>query len=164
MRADVVLTAYPAPDWTLKAILRGPSAIDLTADPNGRAHRFSASAAATAEWEPGRYALSLRAERDGEVLEVDTGTIEIRPDIEAAAAGEVDARSHVQRVLDAIEAVIEKRATIDQERYTINNRELWRTPIEDLLKLRNFYKSELRRINAQKSGRLFDQTVRIRFR
>ena len=54
----------------------------------------------------------------------------------------------VQRTLEAIEAVIEKRASIDQERYKINNRELWRTPIPELLVMRDRYRSELRRLKA----------------
>lgn len=71
---------------------------------------------------------------------------------------------HIHRVLESIEAVIEKRATIDQERYTINNRELWRTPIPQLLELRDRYRAELRRAMAAKSGGLFNQAVRVRFR
>ena len=119
----VILTAYQAPAWQLSVVLRGPSAIDLQADQEGTGHRFLVSAAETATWEPGEYWFSLRAENQGTVVEVESGTITIKPDLAAAGAGH-DGRDHLRRVLDAIEAVIERRATIDQERYTINNHEL----------------------------------------
>ena len=86
----------------------------------------------------------------------------MRPDIAQLAAGH-DARSHVQRVLDAIEAVLEKRATLDQEQYRINNRELRRTPIADLLKLRDRYRMELQRAKAARNGTLFG-VARVAFR
>lgn len=156
------LTAYPAPDWVLSALLRGPSEIDFSAEPSGSGHRFVVSAAETAAWAPGRYWYSIRATRDGEVAEVDNGEIVIEPDFSTTAAG-YDGRDHVRRVVDAIEAVLERRATLDQERFTINNRELWRTPIADLLVLRDRYRSELRRMNAVKRGGLFNQKVRVGF-
>lgn len=157
------LTAYTAPEWQLSAVLRGPGAIDLTAEANGTAHRFLVSAAVTAEWTPGTYWYSIRATREGDVVEVEEGQIAVKPNL-AAVEGTHDGRNHVQRVLESIEAVLEKRASIDQERYKINNRELWRTPIADLLVLRDRYRSELRRMNAIRKGGLFNQAVRVRFR
>lgn len=147
----------------MKASLRGPAAIDLEAAPEGRGHRFSVSAAETAAWAPGEYWFTVRASRGGDVAEVEAGQLTVKPDLAAAAAG-YDGRDHVRRVLDAIEAVLEKRATLDQQRYTINNRELWRTPIPELLMLRDRYRSELRRMNAARKGSLFNQAVRVRFR
>lgn len=157
------LTAHPAPDWQLAAVLRGPGSIDLAAEPDGSNHRFHVAAADTAEWTPGAYWYSIRATRGAEVVEVEAGEIAIKPDLAAMGDGH-DGRVHVQRVLDAIEAVLEKRATIDQERYRINNRELYRTPISELLALRDRYRAELRRMKAGVKGGLFDQAVRIRFR
>ena len=158
-------------------MLRGPGAINLTAQvatitiPNtgglpaasGSYHRFRISAAETAQWEPGVYWYSIRATDGTDVVEVEAGEITIKPDLAGLSAGH-DGRLHVQRVLDAIEAILEKRATIDQERYRINNRELYRTPIPDLLALRDRYKAELRRMKAMAKGGLFDQAVRVRFR
>lgn len=160
-----ILTAYPAPDWVLSAVLRGPSAIDFTAQAVGNNHRLLVAASETTDWTPGAYTYSLRVARDGEVVEVESGTITVKPDLAAAVEG-FDGRNHVQKVLDNIEAVLEKRATIDQERYKINNRELWRTPISELLALRDRYRAELRRMKlAAKGGAgLFDQAVRVRFR
>ena len=158
----IVLTAYPAPDWELTAILRGSESIDLTAEPDGTNHHFIIAADITKTWSPGEYWYSLRSTDGDVVVEVEAGKTTIKPNLALIADG-YDGRSHVERVLVAIEAVLEKRATIDQERYTINNRELWRTPIPDLLVLRDRYRAELRRMNAARVGGLFDQHVRVRF-
>ena len=160
----IIMTAYPAPDWALRAYLRGPQSIDLEAAAEGHGHRFLAQATDTAGWAAGEYWYSLRATNGGDVVEVESGQITIKPDLAALEAGH-DGRAHVQKVIDAIEAVLEKRATLDQQRYTINNRELWRTPIPELLMLRDRYRAELRRMNAaRRPGGLFDQHVRVRFR
>jgi hypothetical protein len=162
-KRTVTLTAFPAPDWQLSVVLRGPIAINLTAVADGAAHYFDIPATVTATWPPGAYWFSIRAAQGADLVEVEAGQVEVKPDLAGMSAG-YDGRDHLRRVLEAIEAVIEKRATIDQDRYTINNRELWRTPIPELMALRDRYRSELRRAEALKSGRLFNQAVRVRFR
>ena len=54
-----------------------------------------------------------------------------------------DNRTHAKKVLDAIEAVIEARASVDQMRIVIAGRELSKTSIPDLMKLRMAYKAEV---------------------
>ena len=157
----VIQTAYPAPDWAVVAYLRGPQSIDIESVGAGASHRFTVPATDTALWPTGDYWFSIRASNGTEVVEVDSGQTTIKPDLASLDAGH-DGRTHVQKVLDAIEAVLEKRATLDQQRYTINNRELWRTPIPELLMLRDRYRAELRRMKSK--GNLFDQHVRVRFR
>ncbi|MEG2431803.1 MAG: hypothetical protein RSB25_09135, partial [Acinetobacter sp.] len=59
--------------------------------------------------------------------------------------------------------VIEGRASLDQERYRINNRELYRTPMETLIRLRNQYRAEVGREQAKASGKsLFGRVVRVK--
>ena len=61
-----------------------------------------------------------------------------------------DLRSHAKKVVDAIEAVIENRATIDQQSMSIAGRSLSRMSIDDLLNFRNQYKNEyLRELKKQ---------------
>jgi len=142
------LGRYPAPAWSLLVAMRGPKAIDIESEPDGSVHRIRVEASDTAEWQPGQYTYVVRVVSDGTVHEIERGSVEIEPDVTQAEDG-YDGRSHARRVLDAIEAVIEKRATKDQERYRINNRELYRTSIEDLLKLRAKYRA----IVAREEGR-----------
>lgn len=159
--ACAALSAYPAPDWSLTLFLRGPAVIDLDSVDDGTAHDFAALAAVTAAWAPGSYAYTIRATNGGDVIEVESGRVQILPDLAAAGAG-FDSRSHARKSLDAIEAVIEKRATLDQERYRINNRELYRTPIADLLRLRNEYRAEVRREERREKGRNTIRQIRVR--
>ncbi len=59
--------------------------------------------------------------------------------------------------------MIEKRASRDQERYTINNRELWRTPMRDLLLLRDTYRVEVRKEELKARGQTpWGPAVRVR--
>lgn len=165
----VTLTAYPAPEWSLEILLRGPQGIDLSATADDTQHRFTVAAAVTATWPTGEYWFSLRATQGAEVHLVDDGQLTVLPDL-AQIADTYDGRSHVERVLAAIEAVIEGRATIDQQSYQINNRSLARTPIADLLLLRDKYRDELRRAKMAEGGAdgqkqsLLGRQVKVRFR
>lgn len=162
--ALLTLTAHPATEWGLELIMRGPMAIDITGAPVGTQHALSASAAVTSEWQPGVYWWALRATQGAEVVQVDEGQITISPDL-ALVTGTHDGRTHAERTLAAIEAVIEKRATTDQQKYTINNRELWRTPIAELLRLRGQYRDEVAREKMkQRTGQsLLGRQVKVRF-
>lgn len=161
--ACVALPDYPAPDWEISAVMRGAGSIDLTAVLDGEKYKFTASAAVTAEWTPGRYWVSIRATKDADVFEVATLQIEITPDLTQSAEG-YDGRTQNEIALEAINAVMAKRATLDQQRYTINNRELWRTPVAELLKLRSFYTTAVRRERRSASGRsAFGRAIHVRF-
>ena len=165
LEIPVTLTAYPASDWTLTVALRGPHAhpLDLTAVADGDTHVIRATAAETSDYHVDPYYYSMRVTDGTDVIEVDSGQTRILPDL-ASLTGAYDGRSHVQRVLDAIEAVIEGRATIDQQSYSIGNRTLARTPIGDLLSLRTKYRDELRREQAAAKGQsLLGRRVLTRF-
>jgi hypothetical protein len=161
----VALADYPAPEWTLVVHLRGPAVINLAAQAGGASHQLLKTAAETAPFTPGVYVYAARVTRvaDGTVEQVDAGQVEVLADL-AAVTAPSDTRTHAQRTLDAIQAVIEKRASRDQERYTINNRELWRTPIADLLKLRDTYRAEVGRERAKARGKnLWGPAAQVRF-
>lgn len=159
-QAALTLLDYPAPDWSVRAVLRGPQSIDLDATADGINHVLSAGAATTAAWAPGVYWYSLRATKSGQVLEAESGRVEILADL-AAVSDTFDGRTEAERALAAIDAVMSKRATQDQQRYTINNRELWRTPIAELIKLRAFYAARVRRERNKCSP--FGRTIPVRF-
>lgn len=115
--------------------MRGPSQINMTAALDGK---FTATAAETASWVPGTYWWTIRATNGDDVEEVENGTLIVLPDM-VNATGAFDGSSENEKALQAIHAVLAKRASLDQERYRINNRELYRTPIADLIKLRGYY-------------------------
>lgn len=145
-------------------MLRGPKSINVTADKDGDDYVLRAPAGVTATWPAGTYVYSLRALNGSEAYEMATGQITILPDLASAGDG-YDSLTHAQRVLAAIEAVLEKRATMDQERYRINNRELYRTPIPDLFKMRDLYRLEVAREQAAACGKNpFGRKVRVSLR
>jgi hypothetical protein len=161
--ASVAFADYPAPTWTMQLHLRGPAQIDLTATAGGTSHKFTADAAATTAWAPGTYWFALRATDGDDVKEAATGQLVVLPDL-AAVTGTYDGRTQNEIALASISAVLAKRATQDQQKYTINNRELWRTPIADLLKLRAFYAAAVRREKGTKSGNsAWGRAIQVRF-
>ncbi|MDI3237522.1 hypothetical protein QK338_05250 [Acinetobacter ursingii] len=160
----VNLTAYPASSgWSLVAYLRGNSAIDLQSQADGNQHLFNIPAEITKNYKAGHYGYSLRAiHSTGLIDEIESGVVEIKADL-ATLTDNTDLRSHAQKTLAAIEAVIENRATLDQERYRINNRELYRTPFDTLVKLRGFYRAEVAREQAKACGKsVFGKVIRVR--
>lgn len=77
-------------------------------------------------------------EKSGERHTVFSGKIEILPDLEAQGSS-YDGRSHVKKVLDAIEAVLENRATKEIEESTIEGVQIKRIPHEQLIAMRSKY-------------------------
>lgn len=131
--------------WTLKYRLapRGSgSAIDIVAAASGDDYVVQVAASTTGSWAAGFYAWAAYVEKSGERYTVGDGELQIRVASSTLAAG-TDKRSHARKVLDAINAVIEGRASKDQQEYTIGSRSLKRTPIEDLLVLRDKYRQEV---------------------
>lgn len=152
---------YPTDDWVLTLYLRGPSSADVVMD--GLTSAFVAAPSATKTWKPGRYFWAIRAASDDDVRELQKGELTVLPDI-AAASGSFDGRSQAERTLDAVNAVIEGRASMDQERYRINNRELYRTPIGDLLKLQTHYRRIVASEKKKASGSTYwGRRIEVRF-
>lgn len=146
------LSDYPASTWTLTySLLSSTTKITLTGSASGTDHLIDISASTTAAYTAGWYDWVARVSDGTDSFTVGYGRIELLPDLEAASS--YDNRSHARKVLDAIESVIEGRASQDADTITHNGRSLARTPIEDLLKLRSKYKSE---VDAE------DQAERIR--
>lgn len=142
------LADYPASAWALKYRFKHPTlaGFEIVAIASGDTHSIIYAAASSASVGAGDYSWIAWVEGGtSEKYTVDQGVITVKPDYRAATAAAVlDERSHARIVLAAIEAVIEGRATIDQEGYEIAGRSLKRTPIPDLLKLRQTYRAEVR--------------------
>jgi len=73
-----------------------------------------------------------------------------------------DLRSNNQKVLDALIAVIEGRASTDQEEYTIKDRQLKRMSIEDLLKFQAVYQARVDSDKRKEKGQ-GTQLIKVRF-
>jgi len=108
------------------------------------------------------YAFITRTS-DSERIAIDDGYAKIELNF---ADTNADHRSHAKKVLDAIEAVLENRASQDQMSYSIAGRSLSRMSIDDLMNFRNRYKAEYNKElkkwrikNKQQTG----NTIKVRF-
>lgn len=158
------LTDYPASAWTLTYYFKQQGAsgsyFSVAATASGADYAITVAAATTAGYAAGTWSWVAQVSGgSSEVYEIDRGTLEILPKYTASAA--LDDRSHARICLDAIEAVMENRATQDQQEYAIEGRSLKRMLIADLLRLRDYYRAQVfaennaeRRRNGYKAGRL----------
>ena len=145
---------YPPADFSLSYTAdkegAGATQIQIAATVSGSEFVVEVASATTATYVAGRYRWQAYITRlaDSQRISVASGSFEVRPNLAASTA---DPRSHVKKVLDAIEAIIEQRATMDQMSYSIQGRTLARTPINDLLVLRDRYRAEYQReLNAER--------------
>ncbi len=137
----------------------------VTATDNGdNTHLATISATTSGGLAVGAYKLVGRVTASGVVYTVYTGNLDVAPD---PADTSYDARSHVKKTLDAINAVLESKASKDQEAWsTADGRSLSRYSYEDLLKLKDKY-DDLWNREKQKidiaAGKGASKTPRVRF-
>jgi hypothetical protein len=137
---EKTLTDYPAGTWTLTyALINSTHKITITAAADGTDHLVTVAAATSGAWTAGVYKWQSYVTSGSERYNIDRGEIKINPNY--AAASTLDTRSHAKKTLDAIEAVIEGRAGKDQEEYRIDGRSLKRTPMADLIMLKEKYQA-----------------------
>lgn len=163
---ETTVPGYLASDgWTLtyRLVPRSGSAavIEFNASASGDDYAIAVAAGATAQWAAGEYSWAAYVSKSGARHTVEDGTITIRPDPGAIPAG-TDTRSHAQIVLDAIEAVIERRATKDQEEYRIGDRMLKHTPLAELRAMREEYRREVAAETRKRLG-IRSRDVFVRF-
>lgn len=115
-----LLSDYPPSIWTLSYALRGlPGEINITATDNGDgSHLVSVTPATTVAWKPGRYSWTAKVTNGSDVYTVDSGFVEILEDL-SEISGAHDTRSHARKMLDALEAVLEGRASRSDTTYRL---------------------------------------------
>lgn len=136
---------YPPASYSLKYALRlydTGAEIEIIASESGSDYLVEVASTTTGGYTAGRYLWTAYIIRtsDTERVVVGTGTFDVLADRDTVAT---DPRSHARKVLDAIEAVIENRATVDQQEYSIAGRSLKRMTIDELLKFRKTYRAEV---------------------
>jgi len=162
------LSDYPASTWTLYYRFKNETTgFEITASASGDDYSVTVASSTTATVQAGDYAWVAWVVSGAEKFTIDSGTLKVLPDLRlGTATAPLDTRSHARKALAAIEAVLENRATQDQESYTINGRSLTRTPVAELWKMRSRYKNEvLAEIAADKlaNGLGGGRTIGVRF-
>lgn len=157
----------PENGWVLKySFVQSGSQRSVTATDNGDSTFLTTIDVATSVlFNTGIYHWQAFVTKGGERYKVAEGSLEVKPDFETLTTG-YDARSHVAKVLAAIEAVMEKKATKDQLSYTIEGVSLERMPPEQLIKWRNQYQIEYNReLQAERinAGNSPGNIIKVRF-
>lgn len=144
------IRAGSAYNWTEKITAPEGSTLEYTLFNAGAVYvlaggvqAFALTSAVSGTWLPGRYDWTLReVDGDGDKIERSSGSVNVLPNPDLHPQG-IDGRSHARRVLDAIEATLEGRATDDAVEISIRGRTIKQTPIVDLIKLRDVYRREV---------------------
>jgi hypothetical protein len=138
LELELELADFPASTWSLtfRGRLEGSPGFDWLAVADGEKHTLTLAPEDTATLAAGDYRVAVQASKAGSVCTLGVVSLAVRPDPSDASA---DPRSHAKRVLEAIQAVIEKRATKEQDSYSLEGRSLKYLPLSELLRLRGIY-------------------------
>ncbi|MDM0007188.1 hypothetical protein QTI51_17370 [Variovorax sp. J22G73] len=155
------LTSYPASaGWALSyELLNAMHRYEIPATADGDAFRVVVSAQTSQSFAPGSYDWRARVTNADEVYTVASGRMTVAPSF--AAAGDV--RSHALRTLDAIEAVLEGRATSATAEYEINGRRLKYIPLNELHAMRSKYQREVAAEEGKSGPRGVSGRIAVRF-
>lgn len=140
---DNLDNAITSVDWTLTYVLRGSTALTVTAVANGPGWKTTITKAQSATLTPGVYYWQASASKGDDRVTMGNGTITILADLAYSGTAQAfDGRSKAEQALDAIDAEIQARLTGGMaEEYTIGNRSLRKTSMKDLIELQSRYKS-----------------------
>lgn len=136
------LSDYPATDgWTLTYYFRiltsasqsASNFFNFAASAVGADYSVSVAAASTAGKDPGRYKWDAFVTKGAEKYHVGTGETVLEPDPTVGG----DLRLEPCKTLDAINAQLAGRS--DVEEYEVNGRSIKKTPVGELVKLRDKY-------------------------
>lgn len=160
------LDDYPASTWVLSyALVKDGTKIAITGSADGDTHVIEISASTSGAYSPGLYSFAGYVTKSAERYQVRSGRIEILKNFATATSG-YDDRSHAKTVLDALEATIEGKASVDQLEVQISGRALKRLSPQDLIFWRGYYLAEYRReLKEEKiaAGKSSGNSVRVRF-
>lgn len=133
----------------------------VNVDASGTA-AFSLASTVTKTYQPGRYEwVAFSADADGNRDELAQGQIRILPD--PTGTTPVDPRSHNERMLDQIKAVLLNNAMDDVAMYKIGGRELTKVPRETLLKQLGIYEARVLNERRRNGERVPGKNVGITF-
>lgn len=143
--AGWVLTYYFGLNTTLKTV---------AATTNADGQSFDVALDLTA-WDPGLWRWSARMVSATQKVTIDSGALTVAPDPSTA----YDRRSHAEKCLAAIEAVIEGRMGDPIVQYEIDGVKAIKLPHAQLMELRGYYKAVVNR----QAGKPIFASIPVRF-
>ena len=154
--------------WKLEYILTNASKnikLESNSESSGNTFVFKIAGTTTSGYTTGDYSVAIFAVNGDDRRFISTGcAVTIRPNIAEGDAD--DSRSHIQKVLDSIEAVLEGKAASDVQSYSIAGRSISRYSIAELVKWRSTYKSMLAQecnATAVRSGKCSRNKIKVEF-
>jgi hypothetical protein len=167
LKVRKTLADYPASaGWALSYQFRGTGAgHDATTTADGDSFLLTVPAGTTQSWAAGLWVWQAWVEKSGERYLADNGQFTVSAVLPAANTS-LDARSTTKRTLDAIEAMIGGKASLDQQEYQIGNRMLRRYTITELIELRREYRktyAQELQAESKRTGKPLRQNVLTRF-
>lgn len=137
----------------------------IVATNSGDDYLFTAASTVTANYVAGlyHYQIEVLETSSSNRIVVDQGEIDVTVDLDVNA---VDPRTHAEKMLQKIEAVLENRADADVSSYSIAGRSLTKMSPEELLTWRDAYRREVKAYRRKldvKHGRKTSSSVLMRF-
>ena len=154
LRVTLDLADYPADSgWTVTYEFRRKdgSLISITSEASGAQHLLSVDAISTSVWLPGLYRGVAYVTDGTDRYTIWSGTLEVLPDL-AQAGDNYDTRTHAERCLDAINLVLEGKATRDVLMTTIAGQSITRLSFDELLRAKAYYESIVAAERAKERG------------
>lgn len=159
------LGQYPAGVWTLTYYFKKTGStganFSVAAVADGSYFAVSVEKTTTQGRTPGHYTWVALVGNGTEQHEVDRGNLQLLPRYDNET--NLDDRSHARKVLDAIRALLEGRASKDQEEYAIAGRRLKRMPLSELRQLERDYAARVADETARNEGLTTGPLGRIRY-
>lgn len=162
---------YPGPDWVLTWVLVNAGAttpIEAVWDSEAEVHNFTLTPTESAAYSAGRYSWYLIATNTTDSLRatIEEGVVDVLPD--PLTADPVAAPSHARRMLQALEATVESRATdgdSDMVRAACRDRQV-EYDMAGWLKLRALYANQVaaEQAAADRAAGLTVGQVQVTFR
>jgi hypothetical protein len=133
----------PADGWVLSyALVNSSGQITFSSTADGQYHLVSVPAATTADWDAGEYQWQAYVTKGSDRFTVGQGSITVRSNFAADSLG-ADNRSHARKVLDALKASMENKATSDQVAMSIRGRSISRMSPAEMIKWIDFYEKQV---------------------
>lgn len=138
----------PEDGWTLAYVFTSAVEVfSVTATDNGdRTHLATISAATSAAFAPGEYRWQASVSKAAERHTVAWGATEVLADY--ASSPPADTRSTARRLLDAVEAALETRASSDQLSYSVGGVSISKMGLAEMMVARSKLRAEVAREKA----------------
>lgn len=137
------ISEYPASAscYVSYILINSANRIVITSTPDGTDHKFLVPSSSTASFVAGTYSYQKVVYSGTDVIVLRQGQATVTPLF--AGVSTHDNRTFAERMVEAIEAVLENRATMTQSSITYKNRTLQNTPYTELIQALSIFKMQV---------------------